>query len=57
MYAQTAEARASESANGTISPAPDASMSCAYQYGVETTAHPAAMPNVSAPDAICSRPL
>ena len=32
-------------------------MSCAYQYGVETTAQPAAMPKVSAPEAICSRPL
>ena len=30
-------------------------MSCAYQYGVETTAHPAAIANVSAPEAICSR--
>ena len=30
-------------------------MSCAYQYGVETTPQPAAMPKVSAPDAICSR--
>ena len=30
-------------------------MSCAYQYGVETTAQPAASANVSAPDAICSR--
>ena len=30
-------------------------MSCAYQYGVETTAQPAAMPKVSAPDEICSR--
>ena len=32
-------------------------MSCAYQYGVETTPQPAAIPKVSAPDAICSRPL
>ena len=32
-------------------------MSCAYQYGVETTAQPAAIANVSAPEAICSRPL
>ena len=31
-------------------------MSCAYQYGVETTPQPAAIPNVSAPEAICSRP-
>ena len=30
-------------------------MSCAYQYGVETTAQPAASANVSAPEAICSR--
>ena len=34
------------SANGTIVPAPDASMSCAYQYGVETTPQPAASANV-----------
>ncbi len=54
-YAQTASASAAGSANGTIVPAPDASMSCAYQYGVETTAQPAAMPKVSAPDEICSR--
>ena len=40
---------------GRASPAPDASMSCAYQYGVETTPQPAAIANVSAPDAICSR--
>ncbi len=30
-------------------------MSCAYQYGVETTPQPAARPKVSAPDEICSR--
>ena len=30
-------------------------MSSAYQYGVETTAQPAAIANVSAPEAICSR--
>ena len=30
-------------------------MSCAYQYGVETTAQPAAIAKVSAPEAICSR--
>ena len=40
---QTASASAAGSSNGTIVPAPDASMSCAYQYGVETTAQPAAM--------------
>ena len=43
------------SSNGTSRPAPEASMSCAYQYGVETTAQPAAIANVSAPEAICSR--
>ena len=32
-------------------------MSCAYQYGVEMTPQPAAMPNVSAPEEICSRPV
>ena len=30
-------------------------MSCAYQYGVETTPQPAASAKVSAPDEICSR--
>ena len=30
-------------------------MSCAYQYGVETTPQPAASAKVSAPEAICSR--
>ena len=30
-------------------------MSCAYQYGVETTPQPAAIAKVSAPEAICSR--
>ena len=30
-------------------------MSSAYQYGVETAAQPAAIANVSAPEAICSR--
>ena len=48
-------ARAAGSANGTIVPAPDSSMSCAYQYGVDTTPQPAASANVSAPDEICSR--
>ena len=46
---------AAGSPNGTSGPAPEASMSCAYQYGVETTAQPAASANVSAPEAICSR--
>ena len=30
-------------------------MSSAYQYGVEIAAQPAAIANVSAPEAICSR--
>ena len=30
-------------------------MSSAYQYGVETAAHPAAIANVSEPELICSR--
>jgi len=51
----SASASAAGSANGTISPAPEASRSCAYQYGVEMTPQPAAIPNVSAPDEICSR--
>ena len=46
MSSQTAAARACVSSNGTRRPAPDASMSSAYQYGVETAAQPAASANV-----------
>ena len=51
----TAAPSASASPKSTRVPAPEASMSCAYQYGVETAAQPAASAKVSEPDELCSR--
>ena len=55
IRSQSAPDSAAESPNPTSRPAPDESMSLAYQYGVDTTAQPAASANVSAPEELCSR--
>ena len=50
----TAPANSVGSRESTRRPAPPASWSTAYRYGVETTGHPPASANVSAPETICS---
>ena len=54
MYVADRGAKLRSRRSRTILPAPEESMSSAYQYGVETAAQPAASANVSAPEELCS---